>query len=71
MKKQKKKKDDKQNQKKRSKKRTNTHIYLVIHTGSWTGVCQVSRLCHWVLKDDLSATQAGAGFVSTWKSNIL
>jgi len=20
---------------------------LVIHTGSWTGVCKVSRLCHW------------------------
>ena len=21
--------------------------FVVIHTGSWTGICKVSRLCHW------------------------
>jgi len=25
-------------------------IVLVIQTGSWTGVCKVSRLCHWYSK---------------------
>jgi len=30
--------------------RLSTILYIlsiVIHTGSWTGVCKVSRLCHW------------------------
>jgi len=22
-------------------------LLIVIHTGSWTGICKVSRLCHW------------------------
>ena len=38
----------------------------MIQTGLWTGICKVSRLCHWYL----TGLQAGTGFVSTRKYSI-
>jgi len=44
-------------------------VFLVIQTGSWTGVCKVYDSVTGT-KDALTGTQAGTGFVSTMKYSI-